>query len=482
MVRRIVVALTLATGWACKGSPDVDAPPPLVVDDSADSLSTPTPSTIASEIRYDLEPALAALELSAPRRFGDINKRLEAGSNKRAHFAFAAARSPFRVAFDGQKATISTVVEYEGRGWYDPPVGPEVSAACGTDGVPRPRVRVRIVSDLTPTPDWGLKSRSRLTTVEPVSQENRDRCRVTVFRIDVTDRVVGATRKVLEDQLRSLDASIAKLQTRARFEEWWRTIAKPIRLTDSVWFTINPLDVQLGAIRNDSGALIAALQLFARPRIQTGNRPNDFDLFTPLPALRRGTNPPRALSVSLDGELGYDVATDMLRRALVQKRIDRGERHVIIEDVTLSGIGAGRVALGVRFGGSMSGRVFFTGTPSYDIVADQLLVPDLAFDLQTSNALVRSMAWLKDDAILGFLRERARFPVQGQLDRFRQMAERGMNRDLATGVRLVSRLDKASAVGVRAYRKALRVRAEATGDALIEIDRPMAALPARKSK
>lgn len=476
MRRHVVLGLLTLGGLvtACRRSPDVEAPPPPVVDDPVDSLSVLSPSSIESEVRYDLGSALQAMEQAVPRRFGDINSRLDVETNPRAHFAFAASRAPFRIEFDGKRATISTTVEYEGRGWYNPRIGPEVSAACGTGGVPRPRVRVRIVSDLALSPEWSLASRSRVASVAPVTGEDRDRCRVTVFRIDVTDRVVGATRKVLEGQLKNLDRAIARVQTRARFESWWRALAKPIQLTDSVWFTINPLDVKLGEVRNDSGALVAALELTATPRIQTGNRPNEFDLITPLPVLKRGAFGGRAMRVSLDGQLGYDVATTMLRRSLVQKRIERGERHFIIEDVTLSGIGAGRVALGVRFGGSMSGRVYLTGTPRYDAAMDQLLVPDLDFDLRSSSTLVRSLAWLKDDAIVGFLRERARFPVQGQLDRLRELAERGMNRELTSGVRLVGRLDKASTVAVRAFRDALRVRAEATGDAHLEIDRPIA--------
>jgi hypothetical protein len=177
--------------------------------------------------------------------------------------------------------------------------------------------------------------------------------------------------------------------------------------------------------------------------------------------------------VTVDGELGYDVASAMLRRALVQKRIDRGARHVIVEDVEVMGIGAGRIALGVRFGGSLSGRMWLTGSPVYDPGADQLLVPDLEFDLQTSSALVRSLAWLKDDAIITWLRERARFPVSGQLSRLRELAERGMNREFTTGVRLVARLDDAKPVSVMAYRSALRVRATATGVARLEIDKPL---------
>ena len=469
--------LCFSLALACSGAPEVDAPPPLVVDDPPDSLALIEPSVIESEVRYDLEPALTAIESGVPRRFGDIEKRLPMEGNKRAHFSFAATRAPFRIAFDGKQATVSTTIEYEGRGWYKPPVGPEISAACGTGGVPRPRARVRLVSKLALTPGWTLQSRSRIATVEPVSEEARDRCRVTVFRVDVTEKVMRATSAELQKQLLSLDRSLATVKARARFERWWRDVSRPIRLTDSVWFTINPVDVKLRGMTNDSGSLVAGLRVTARPRIHTGNRPNDFDLFTPLPPLGRADSTQGALRVTLDGHIDYGVASGMLRGALAGKTINIGPRRVVVSDVEIRGIGGGRIALGVRFGGGVFGQVFLTGTPSYSQELDQLLVPDLAYDLRTQDLLVQGIAWLKDDAILSFLREKARFPVNSQLDRLRVLAEQGMNRDIATGVRLVARLDRARAISVQARVGVLRVRALATGEAHLEVDKPLTVRP-----
>lgn len=466
------LALVLAAITAC-GSGDVQAPPPMVVEDAIDSLPGIEPSVVESEVRYDLRPAMASLEQAVPRAFGDITKRIQAGNNWRAHFAFAAERTPFRISVEGQRVTISGVIEYEGRGWYLPPIGPTISAACGTGNVPKPRARVRIVSTLSLTPEWSLNSRSRVAEIEPVTDSTRDRCRVTPFRIDVTDRVMRATRGVLEQQLRTLDRNIARVNTRERFEQWWRSMSRPVRLADSIWFTINPSDVSLGRVSYDSGSVVARLRLETRPRIETGNRPNDFDLFTPLPRLVRGDSVGRGLQVTLDGELGYDVANPLLRKAIVGRTIEIGDRSIVIRDVNLTGIGGGRVALGVRFGGSAKGLVYLTGTPSYDRASDQLLVPDLAYDLHTNDMLVRGVAWLRDDTIRDFLRERARFPVDDQLDRLRQLAENGMNRDLSQGVSLIANLDKARAVSVRATQRALLVRAQASGWARLDIDRPV---------
>lgn len=479
IVRVSALSLLSALVVSCR-SPAVDAPPPAMVADSITNMTPAPKSIVDAEIRYDLDPALAALEQAVPRNFGDIEKRNQMGDNKRAHFAFAAKRSPFVISVDGQRVSISGVVEYEGRGWYRPFIGPEVSAACGTGNVPKPRARVRIESTIGLTEDWTLAAKSRVTRVEPYSDESRDHCRVTLLRIDVTDRVINSTRGVLEQQLSRLDRAMEGINTRARFEQWWRALARPIRLTDSIYFTINPTNVQLGAIDVDSGFAVAKVRLEAMPRIVTGARPNDFDLFTPLPALRKGVLVGDGLWVALEAEFGYDVANALLRKNLVGKEIEQAGRKVRIRDLQLSGIGGGRVALAVRFVGSVKGLVYFTGTPQYDDQTDQLSVPDLSYDLSTEDLLVRGLSWLRGDWLRDYLREKARFPVEGQLDRLRTLAMQGMNRRLADGVYLVATVDKAKGVSVLATRRALLVRATASGKAHLEINKaPNIKAPAR---
>lgn len=470
---------------ACDRGTEIAPPPPDVVED-IDEGSQPLPaSVVESQVRYELAPALSALERAVPRRFGDIEQRLPVANNRRVHVAYAARRSPFTITVDSSRVTIGSVVEYEGRGWYKPPIGPEVSAACGTGDVEKPRARVRLQTTIHLLETWSLEARTRVTRVEPYSAIGRDKCAVTIFRIDVTDRVMRATRDVLERQVRTLDQALAGVNTRARFEHWWRDISRPIRLGDSIYLTIRPRRVQLGRVTVDSGFAVAHVRLEAAPRIVTGNRPNDFALFTPLPPLVTGPLEGRGLRVSLEARFGYDVATDLLRKALVGRTFARGNRAIRIRDVSLAGIGGGRVALGVRFDGAARGLVYLTGTPRYDNAADQLLIPDLDYDLHTSSLLVKGFAFLSDDRLRELLRQNARFPVHGQLDRLRQLAVKGMNRDLAEGVALAATLDRVENVGVRATRDALLARADAGGSLQLQIARPVAvagAAPPRQAQ
>ena len=79
---------------ACDRAPELDAPPPDVVSDADEPALVVPPSIVESEVRYDLAPALAALEAAIPRTFGDIDTRIPVRSNRRMQVAFAATRAP----------------------------------------------------------------------------------------------------------------------------------------------------------------------------------------------------------------------------------------------------------------------------------------------------------------------------------------------------------------------------------------------------
>ncbi len=159
-------------------------------DPSADAAG----SVLIAPIVFDLGPAIAQFEADVPRHFGSMDRRIRADSSSRASVAFAASRSPFQVRVDGTEIVVETVLEYEGRGWYDPPLAPEVSAGCGGGDDPKPRLRVRVVSTPSLTPEWGLRTHTR-ADVTRFSDEPRDQCQVTLLKIDVTGRVVDAVRE-----------------------------------------------------------------------------------------------------------------------------------------------------------------------------------------------------------------------------------------------------------------------------------------------
>lgn len=469
-ITSVGAAVLAASALACGPFGSVDAPPPTpVADAGVDSLPSLPPSLVDAPITYDLTPAIATLESSVPRRFGDINDRRRTGSNRRVHTAFAAEREPFTVRFDGNTIRVRTVLQYSGRGWYDASLGADLHGSCGM-GVERPRAVIEMATTLRLTANWRLRGRSTLTRVAPFSEERRDQCKVTVFKIDVTDRVVNAARNELTKRLTLVDQKIATADVRTPIDRWWRLLQRPIRLSDSVWLLLQPRGVHVGPITGTGPMVAVDVGLAGEPRVVTGPRPPDgTDSLPPLQQERKAHA--QSLHVLLEGELGYDVANAILRKNVVGKRIHRGARWVTIRDAQLSGIGGGRVALGVRFDGAASGLVYFVGTPRFDPATRQLYVPDLAYDVRSADMLVRGLEWLRRDDFQNLLRSRARFPVADLVEQARQRLERGMNRRLGQNATLVTQIATGDVLAVRATSRGILVRASANGSARLEVNR-----------
>jgi len=457
--------------WTLTSPLSINAPAPAVLAELPDSIAPLPASVVEAPITYDLSTAMDSLERAIPRNYGDINQRLQAGNNQRAHFAFSVSRTPFTIRVDGRTVSLSTVVEYEARGWYLPIIGPTVSAACGTGGVPRPRIAATLISTADITPSWQLRTRTRIGRLEPVTDSARDRCRVTVFRIDMTDRVINATRQLLEMGLTQIDGGVARWDSRARFEQLWRVLQRPIRFTDSVYMLMAPYSAELGPITARGDTVIARLRLVASPRVVTGPYPNEFDLMSPLPRLGPMSKVGDGAHVQLEGSLAYPVARGLLKKVLVGREFQQAGRTLKVVDIDVMGIGGGRVALGITLSGAVHGRLWFTGTPALHRDRRELYVPDLDVDVGSANLLVRGFDWLKGEEMRNFLRARARVSEAELVGRLSDLAEKGINRTLTEGIVLSGQVKRAEATSVRASISDIRVRALAEANLRLAINK-----------
>jgi hypothetical protein len=448
---------------ACDAGLDVDAPAPAMMAD-ADTLPTLPTSTLDIPLTYDLTPIVRSLETAVPRKFGDIDDRKQT-SNKRVSIAFEAVRGPFNVVLDGQTARISSVVQYKGRGWYNPRVGPDISSSCGISDE-QPRARITIASPLTITPDWKLRGKTRVASVTPYSDTRRDQCRVTFLKIDVTDRVINATREALSKQRPMIDAKIASLDIHSRFENWWHLLERPIQLTDSVWLLIRPSAVRMGETVGTKRTLATALGFSASPVVAVGTKPTV--VASPLPPLQKAVVGD-GLHILLEGVIDYDLATDLLRKELKGKKVQRAGQTIEVKDVRLFGIGGGKLALELRFGGSTAGHVYFVGTPRYDAGTNELFIPDLDYDVGSKNLLVAGVEYLKHDDVREFFRSHSRWPVGNVMQTGKEQLQKGLNRELAPGVLLSADVKQVQGLSVHARRTAIRLRAQADANARLTV-------------
>jgi hypothetical protein len=239
-----------------------------------------------------------------------------------------------------------------------------------------------------------------------------------------------------------------------------------------MWLLLRPGALKLGDMSVIDSALVFNVRLFAEPIIISGPQPERTN--TPLPRLEPVLSEVGdSARVMLEASIQYDVASALLRDKLVGRSLNRWRRRVRVADVRLVPVGDGRVALGVRFDGSVRGEGWLVGTPKLDITNEQLTVPDLNFDVATSDMLVQGLAYLQSETVIAMLREAAVLPLAAPLQQLRTKVEGAINRELTDGVELSAQLTAGRLLDVVAMPSALIVRAEAAGTLALHIDREL---------
>jgi hypothetical protein len=474
--RRVAVGVTVGLAalvvglgfWflARGGAADLDPPSPVVVEEDPEVPELP-PALLSAPVVYDLAAVIRDLEEAVPRTFGDLEERQPHPEHDRVSVAFEVEREPFEAVLVGDTARISTVLTYAGRAWYDPPLLPEIRASCGVDGEGSPpRARVGLSSRLILDEDWVLRSTARVDSVVAVSDEDRDRCRITPLNVDVTDTALRAVRGALEGRTEEIDRRVAEVDVRSRLQDVWHTLQEPVELTDDVWLLVNPQSVTQGAALGEGSVLTIGVGMMARPLILLGPPPDT--VLTDLPTLDHGELEESA-RIRLEGRIHYAEAGRLLIRELEGREVELTGGLVRIREVTLSGIGGGRVAVGITFGGTARGTMYLVGKPDLDHDEGEIRVPELDFDLDTRNLLVGGLAWLGEERLLRFLRERARIPVASVMEPAREQLLRGMNRELSDEVSVEGEVLSSRLIDVRALRDALVVHAEAEARASFRV-------------
>ena len=438
----------------------------------AAALTAPPPpaavlSTFNAPLEYDFTPVLRVVERVVPTTFGSLDSLHQVGADPNKHYAYEATRGPFTVFADGKLMHLHATLSYAARAYYKPRIGPTLGAGCGGDaGDDRPRLTVELVTPLTLTPDWHMRSAVRLARMEPSSSASRDRCAVKVINYDVTNRVIDAARSALIAHLPAIDRTIADVDLRDRFTGWWQLLQRPIQLTDGVWLMLDPRRLRLGSVTGTGHVLTVQAGLDAYPAIITGSEPPPST--APLPPLSHDTSS-GGYHIVLEGLVDYATASRSLTDALRGKTVTEAGRTVAVTSAAISPASAGRVALAIAFTGDASGTLRFVGTPAYDASAQQLSVPDLDYDLQTDNDLINAYAWLRSDALRTTFRSKARIPAATVLDRGRQLLLAGLNRKIGDAVTLAATVDTVAVRGVYVTTPGLLVRAEASGTASVVV-------------
>lgn len=458
-----LMALVIA---ACGPPRSVHAPPPTAASgDSVAADPPPPPSYASAPVSVDLRLIMREIERTIPTHIGSLTDRLLVSTSPRTWIAIEILRGPIEIEFGSSSMTLTATVAYRGRVWRKVPLT-TLSASCGT-GDQAPLARIRIRTDYRVDPNWQIRTSSEVLGIDPATDEEADQCRVTFAGINVTEKVLAAAEAAIQKQLAIADSQLAAVDVRGAVRPVWVSLQQPIALSDStLWLAFNPQAVGIGAVTVRDSIAHATVTLLAQPRVVSGARPEADSV--PLPNLT-DVRAADTLVATIDGSLTYEAANEIIRKELRGERVWVRGRRVVIEDIEMRHIGGNRIALGLLLSGAVEGEVHFVGTPTFDPRKDAITMPDLSYDIHTSNLLVQGVSWLAGNKLRNEIRRKATLPASAMLDLARGLANEEITRTLAPGVRLSGSLGSAQALTARATPEGLRARARGAGKLALHI-------------
>lgn len=466
LIGAALVVVSVAT--RCGDSVRLDPEPPATTSDDPLALLARPVSVINVPMDVPVERLLQLVEAAVPARHGDLERYRPASDGGRARVAYELERAPFRASFVDDQARLSTRISYRMRVHYPLPGLPDVESSCGMGDGPRPQLYVALVSPISIAPDWSLRTMASVAELRPASEEDEDRCRITLFGIDITEDVVEGAREYLDEHLTAIDSLAAGVDLRSRFESWWATLSEPVALSDSVWLAMRPEGIRRGRIRGTGDSVTVEVALESRPEIVIGSQPPS--LPTPLPSLDSGAVVPR-LELLVNALAEYSTGSRILTELLAGRTFVMSGRDVRVEGVRVFGIGSGRVAMELEVSGDLGGRLYLTGRPAIDRATGQVSVPDLDLDVATRDLLVSTVTWFATRAFREDLRTRATWPMTSAVEWLSEWLHQGLNRDLSDDLGITGEVDSVEIVGVAAFREALIVRLSARGSARLLVRR-----------
>jgi hypothetical protein len=293
----------------------------------------------------------------------------------------------------------------------------------------------------------------------------------------VTDFFKNGLRPKMDDPIQApgvhLKFSIADV---------WTKIQEPIFLDKGIWLLIRPQSLSLGSVRMDPGNLLSAhagLETTANPEVIFGPEP----LTTPMaiPPLGKFIAGPPTFQAVSNTFISYKEANEHLkdpRLKLIGMSLKGTGQKVTLDGIRMYGSG-GQVVVEVKLHyepllinlGSKPAKmtVYLKGTPHYLAQEQEFDLPDLDYDIKSSDLMVQMADLMFKGDFRNQLRKIARLPVGPKMEELKEKIDLALNRRLGPFVRLNAKVESLKILDGLADNEGIVVRVAIKGTAALDV-------------
>jgi hypothetical protein len=263
----------------------------------------------------------------------------------------------------------------------------------------------------------------------------------------------------------------------------WATMQKPIYLDKDLWLLIRPRDLSIGMARADlkrAATLHSVLEMTASPEIIFGPEPET--TAAPMPPLRKYKPGPGNFQAMSNTRISYkeinQYFVDPRLKIIGMVLPGSGDRKVTLEGIRLYGSG-GKVVVEVKVhynpliinfeGEPAKLTVYLRGTPRYLPKKQVFDMPDLDYDIKSSDLMVQIADLVLKSDFRNALRKAAQIPIGKNMEVVKDKINKALNRPLGPYANLHSQVNSFKVLDGFADNDGLVVRLSLEGTATMEV-------------
>lgn len=440
--------------------------PPLISPPAMAEPADPGPSRIALPIRVNLDTLFKDAERAVPVTPPGVNAWavLPDSLDGSTLYRFNLYRDPLVGHLAGNRITVRTKVHY----WME--VGLRMAGnwvkgvgSCGRGQEGFREAWLGAEAEVGFTPAWGLTLQ-----VRPEDPVLLNRCEITFLKVDITPSVQSGMKDALVKAAGDMEMQVrASALLRDRATALWNQMQQPIELAHGMYLMANPELIRMAPMHSEGRTLIFTPEIQTRPSVVFGVSP----AVEPrsLPPLDLASQGAPGFHVRLALDLPFDSASEQLSQNVVGKVFDTDKGRFEIRSARVWGQ-AGQAYLEVEMKGRVDGRLTLAGRPLFDEATGQLVLRDLDYTLESQGWFTRLGVRLFRGSLRKTLAEKANFFLNQSLAEVRNQVQLGLNRDLASGMRLSGSLDGFRLSQPRILEDRFQVEALLDGQVQVDLD------------
>jgi hypothetical protein len=317
--------------------------------------------------------------------------------------------------------------------------------------------------------NWKLVAKTASSGYEWIETPKVSVMGVTVPLKSIADLALTKSDKLIAEQI---DKTLADgVDTKKYANQAWMQIQKPIQINaeHNAWVKITPQDVLMFPLTSVGNKLNISFALNGQVESFVGAKPSE-NTAVALPPFKTVNRIPEHFNLNIGADVTYEQISNLAKQQLVNKTFNDGNKTITVTDLEVFG-SAGKPIFAIDVKGSLKGRIYFTGNLIYNAEKMQVEVTNPEFEINTSNALVKSASWILHGTILKSLSPYLSYSLKDNLEKMKTDVNQMMtNFSITDGVALQGKINDIKLINLSLVPGALRISANLKGSVALKVD------------